>query len=79
MSLVVVEHVPDHLVEHGEEGIERPETSEVHNVFQRLSILQHLHHQTVRGKVRQQQVGTMVLDLRGKEVSNRGILHTCRW
>ncbi len=47
VSLVVVEHIADHLVEHGEEGVECPQASEVHDVVQLLGILQCLHHQTI--------------------------------
>ena len=63
MGLVVVDDVADHLVEHGEEGVEGPQASEVHDVVQPLSILQRLHHQPIRGKVGAEQVGTIVLNL----------------
>ena len=39
VSLVVVEDIPDQLVEHGEERVEGTKASEVHDVIQVLSIL----------------------------------------
>ena len=39
VSLVVVEDVPDQLIEHGEERVEGMKTSEVHDVIQVLGVL----------------------------------------
>ena len=39
VSLVVVEDIPDQLVEHGEERVEGTKASEVHDVIQVLGIL----------------------------------------
>ena len=47
MELVVVEDVPDHLVEHGEERAESSESGEVHDVLRLMGMLQTASHQTV--------------------------------
>ena len=65
MHLVVVEDVPDHLVEHGEEGPECPQAGEVHDVVQGLCMLQSPHHQPIRREVGDKEVCTVVLDLGG--------------
>ena len=39
VELVIVEDIPDHLVEHGEERAEGSQASEVHDVLQTLGIL----------------------------------------
>ena len=39
VSLVVVEDIPDQLVEHGEERVEGTKTGEIHDVIQVLGIL----------------------------------------
>ena len=44
VCLVVVEHVSNELVEHGEERVESTKASEVHDVVQVLSILQRPHY-----------------------------------
>ena len=44
VSLVVVEDIPDQLVEHGEERVEGTKASEVHDVIQVLGILKGSHH-----------------------------------
>ena len=63
MSLVVVEDVPDQLVEHGEERVEGTKASEVHDVIQVLGILQGPHYQTIGVEVLRQQVCHITLDL----------------
>ena len=44
VGVVVVEDVADHLVEHGEEGVECTQAGEVHDVVQLLGKLERLHH-----------------------------------
>ena len=47
VELVVVEDVPDHLVEHGEERAESSESGEVHDMLRLMGMLQTASHQTV--------------------------------
>ena len=47
MELVVVENVPDHLVQHGEEGAESSQASEVHDVVLPLGVLEATSHQAI--------------------------------
>ena len=47
VKLVVAEDVPDHLVEHGEEGAESSQASEVHDVVLPLGVLEATRHQTI--------------------------------
>ena len=56
VSVVVVEHVAYHLVEHREQRAERPEASEVHDVFQIP------HHHAVKSEVQLHDVGIVALD-----------------
>lgn len=72
MSLVVVEDIADHLVEHGEESVEGSQASEVHDVVQLLCMHEGLHNQPARGKVSRQQVGTVRLDLAVGREGGRG-------
>ena len=65
MRLVVLKHIPDELVYHGEEGVEGPESSELHDVLQTLGILQCLHDQSPRSKVLGNNVSAVLLDLAG--------------
>ena len=51
MGLVVVQNVADHLVEHGEEGAESSQSSEVHDVVQALGELQAPRHEAIGRKV----------------------------
>ena len=44
VELVVVENVPDHLVEHGEERTKGPEASVVHDVVQAVGVLKTARH-----------------------------------
>ena len=44
VGVVVVEDVADHLVEHGEEGVECTQAGKVHDVVQLLGKLECLHH-----------------------------------
>ena len=51
MELVVVENVPDHLVEHGEEGAESSESREVHDVVESLGVLDTASDQSIGREV----------------------------
>lgn len=72
VSLVVLEHVPDELVYHGEEGIQGPPSSELHDVVQSLGILECLHHQAPRSKLLGNNVSTVPLNLAGRRREGRG-------
>ena len=72
MSLVVLEHVPDELVYHGEEGIQGPSSGELHDVLQSLGILKCLHHQAPRSKLLGNNVSTVPLNLTGRRGEGEG-------
>lgn len=63
MGQVVVEDIPDHLVEHGEQGAQGSEPGEVHDVVEALCVLQGPDHQTVGREVLRKIVGTIHLHL----------------
>lgn len=62
MIVVVDDHVPDILVQHGEQGAQSTQTCEIHYVVEILREVQALRHKTVGSKVRLHDHGNVPLD-----------------
>jgi len=63
MVVVVVEHIADGLVQHGEQARQSSQFGVVHNVLQGLSMLQTLCYDCIRSKVWLQNGCTLPLNL----------------